>query len=210
MCARGPGSTVLLLPPHPYPRAPQLPDNPLPSLACTPFPQLSDSATLADVALAAALAPLFGGALGRPAQERFGPVVAWLGRCLGEAAFEKALGGWPWECMQGVGCRVRGVECRWVGCGVWGLEGGWRAWPLGETAFKKALGGRDVKWGARCEWRVPKGAQRSPKGARGARRATEGKRLSSRFVVAPSGQQHTQGAFPPTVGRSRRRKEGRD
>ncbi len=58
-----------------------------------PPTQLSNSATLADVALAAALAPLFGGALGRPAQERFAPVVAWLGRCLGEAAFEKALGG---------------------------------------------------------------------------------------------------------------------
>ncbi|KAG2489910.1 hypothetical protein HYH03_011547 [Edaphochlamys debaryana] len=48
--------------------------------------------TLADVALAAALAPLFEGVLGKGAQAHFGPVVAWLAACRALPQFEKALG----------------------------------------------------------------------------------------------------------------------
>ncbi|EFJ48076.1 hypothetical protein VOLCADRAFT_117679 [Volvox carteri f. nagariensis] len=54
--------------------------------------RLGDSLTLADVAVAAALTPLFQSVLGRQLQRHFAPVVDWLGRCQKLPQFEKALG----------------------------------------------------------------------------------------------------------------------
>ncbi|GIL56694.1 hypothetical protein Vafri_11999 [Volvox africanus] len=53
---------------------------------------VGDSPTLADVAVAAALTPLFESVLGRKLQEHFAPVVAWLGSCQRLPQFERALG----------------------------------------------------------------------------------------------------------------------
>ncbi|KXZ51349.1 hypothetical protein GPECTOR_13g837 [Gonium pectorale] len=63
------------------------------------------SATIADVAVASALSPLFGSVLGKPLQAHFGPVLAWLGACHELPQFAKALG--ERRRIEGVGAMER-------------------------------------------------------------------------------------------------------
>jgi hypothetical protein len=74
-------------------------------------PQLGSAPSLADVSLAAALAPLFSTVLGAAARKPYGPVAAWLEAYTALPAVEKAMGG----CW-------RGQPASWARAGSLGIR----------------------------------------------------------------------------------------
>lgn len=57
-----------------------------------PGPQVGDHVTVADIALASVLAPLFSSVLGKPLQAHYARTLAWLQSCCTQPNFAKALG----------------------------------------------------------------------------------------------------------------------